>query len=88
VALGTRITLHSIDCPLYLLAGEADDITTKEQVFAAAKYVATPAPEIEQRLMPGGHIGLFMGARTLDESWPAIGEWLLKHGGAHRQHHG
>lgn len=77
VALGRRITLREINCPLYLLAGEADDITTKEQVFAAATLVGTPAAEIEQQLVPGGHIGLFMGTRTLSESWPKIAAWLL-----------
>jgi hypothetical protein len=25
---------------------------------------------------PGGHIGLFMGARTLKEYWPDIGQWI------------
>jgi poly(3-hydroxyalkanoate) synthetase len=67
---------------VYLLAGEADDITTKEQVFAAASLVGTQRAQIEQRLVPGGHIGLFMGTRTLAESWPSIATWLLANGAA------
>ncbi len=82
VALGRRITLRDVACPLYLLAGEADDITTKEQVFAAARLVGTPAEQIEQQLVPGGHIGLFMGSRTLAEGWPRIAAWLLANGAA------
>jgi len=82
VALGRRITLRDITCPLYLLAGEADDITTKEQVFAAADLVGTSPEHIERRLVPGGHIGLFMGTRTLSESWPPIAAWLLANGAA------
>ncbi|MDE2361099.1 MAG: alpha/beta fold hydrolase [Hyphomicrobiales bacterium] len=78
VALGRRVTLKDVSCPLYLLAGEADDITTPEQVFAAAKLVATPPGEIEKRVVPGGHIGLFMGARTLAETWPLVGNWLQR----------
>jgi poly(3-hydroxyalkanoate) synthetase len=85
VALGQRITLRSITCPLYLLAGEADDITTKEQVFAATGLVGTPAKDIQQRLVPGGHIGLFMGTRTLAESWPSIAAWMLAHGAAEQR---
>lgn len=76
VALGRRVTLQDVACPLYLLAGEDDDITTPEQVFAAANLVATPVTSIEKKTAPGGHIGLFMGTRTMTETWPAIGEWL------------
>jgi len=76
VALGRRVTLKDVACPLYLLAGEADDITTPEQVFAAADLVATPMNAIRKKVAPGGHIGLFMGARTLTDAWPEIGDWL------------
>ena len=81
-ALGRRVTLRDVTCPLYLLAGEADDITTKEQVFAATKLVGTAPAQIAQALVPGGHIGLFMGSRTLTESWPPIAAWLLANGAA------
>jgi len=76
VALGRLLDLRAIRVPLYLLAGADDDITTKEQVFAAAALVGTPAAEIAQRLVPGGHIGLFMSSRTLADAWRAIGRWL------------
>lgn len=75
-ALGRRITLREIACPLYLLAGENDDITTKEQVFAARRLVSTDPSKIRAKLVAGGHIGLFMGRRTLDETWPEVGSWL------------
>jgi poly(3-hydroxybutyrate) depolymerase len=26
--------------------------------------------------VPGGHIGLFMGNRTLKTSWPVIARWI------------
>ena len=81
VALGRRIRLADIVAPLYLLAGDADDITTKEQVFAAARLVGTAKSQIVERLAPGGHIGLFMGSRTLAEVWPGIAQWIVKQGG-------
>ena len=77
VGLGQTLSLKTITCPLYLLAGASDDITTKEQVFAAEHLVATPRGHIVKKLVPGGHIGLFMGSRTLKEAWPQIGAWLL-----------
>ena len=76
VGLGRRLDLKDITCPAYLLAGESDDITTREQVFDADKYFGTAPDKIEKKLVPGGHIGLFMGSRTLKESWPAIARWI------------
>jgi len=74
VGLGRRLTLKAIDCPVYLLAGESDDITTREQVFAAKALVGSS--DVAEHLVPGGHIGMFMGARTLKEAWPEIVRWL------------
>ena len=76
VGLGRRLNLHDIACPAYLLAGAADDITTPEQVLDAAKYLGTAKDRIIQKTVPGGHIGLFMGARTLKEHWAAIARWI------------
>lgn len=76
VALGQTLKLGDIHCPVYLLAGEADDITTQEQVFDAVKYLGTPAEQIVSRLVPGGHIGLFMGSHTLSDAWPEIAAWV------------
>ncbi len=79
-ALGCKLDLKTIRVPLYLLAGEQDDITTKEQAFNAASLVGTPARDIEKKLVPGGRIGLFMGTRTLAETWPEIGRWISARG--------
>ncbi|WP_296707400.1 alpha/beta fold hydrolase [Rhodoblastus sp.] len=78
IGLGRQLSLANITCPAYLLAGETDDITTKEQVFDAEKYLGTPKPKIVKKLVPGGHIGLFMGARNLKETWPEIACWIAK----------
>ena len=76
VGLGRRLDLRNITCPLYLLAGAADDITAPEQVLGAKNYVGTPKDRIVEKTVPGGHIGLFMGARTLKEDWPEIAGWI------------
>ncbi|KIZ39389.1 MULTISPECIES: alpha/beta fold hydrolase [Rhodopseudomonas] len=77
VGLGRKLNLRDITCPAYLLAGASDDITTPEQVLDAAKYLGTPADRIMHKTVPGGHIGLFMGARTLQEHWPPIAQWIV-----------
>jgi poly(3-hydroxybutyrate) depolymerase len=76
--LGRTLSLREIQCPVYLLAGADDDITTREQVFNAVQYLGTPAHNVTQTLAPGGHIGLFMGTRTLRDYWPKIAQWILK----------
>jgi len=78
VALGRKIALSSVTVPVFLLAGDADDITPKEQVFNAARLLGTPKGRIVKRLAPGGHIGLFMGTKTLRETWPGIAAWIRK----------
>ena len=78
VGLGRRLNLKAIGCPVYLLAGESDDITTREQVFAAKTLVGSA--DVAERLVPGGHIGLFMGERTLKDAWPQIARWLKRAG--------
>ncbi len=76
IGLGRKLDLTNITCSTYLLAGAADDITTPEQVLGAAKYLGTSADRIVQETVPGGHIGLFMGARTLKEHWLRIARWI------------
>jgi poly(3-hydroxyalkanoate) synthetase len=58
------------------MAGAGDDITPYPQVFAAEKKLSTPKDKIVKKLAPGGHIGLFMGSRTLKDSWPGVVAWI------------
>ena len=73
IGLGRKLDLHDITCPVYLLAGADDDITTP---LNATKYIGTPKDRIMQKTVAGGHIGLFMGARTLRDYWPSIAAWI------------
>jgi len=77
IGLGRKLDLHDITCPTYLLGGADDDITAPEQVLDAAKYLGTPPSQVVKKVVPGGHIGLFMGARTLEEHWPPIVRWIV-----------
>lgn len=82
-ALGKTLSLRDITIPVYLLAGEADDITPPAQVFNAENYLGTPKADIAKKLVPGGHIGLFMGRRNLETVWPEITQWILsRYGGS------
>jgi poly(3-hydroxyalkanoate) synthetase len=67
-----KVDLRNIECPLFLIAGTKDDITTPGQVFNAGKYVSTPPERIERFLVDSGHIGLFMGKNSLRNAWPGV----------------
>ena len=77
VGLGRRLSLREIRCPVYMLAGEADDITPKEQLFAAENLVGTQRQGVGKAVAPGGHVGLFMGSESLQQFWPVIARWIL-----------
>jgi hypothetical protein len=63
VGLGRKLDLRNITCPLYLLGGASDDITTPDQVLGAKNYVGTPKERILEKIVPGG---LFHGIAHLE----------------------
>ena len=76
VALGKRIDLRAVTGPLYLIAAEGDDIAAPEQTLACARLVGTPPAEVRKKIVPGGHLDLFLGRRMLDSLWPDVADWL------------
>ncbi len=79
VALGRKVSPKNITCPVYMLAGDKDDITLPEQVFDMEKYIGTPKEKQAKGLAQAGHIGLFMGRAVLAKNWKEIAEWIIKH---------
>jgi poly(3-hydroxyalkanoate) synthetase len=77
-ALGRRIDLGEMRCPLYLIAARDDEVTAPEQTFACAHLVGTTREKIRRKTAPGGHISLFAGAKTLKKVWPDVLEWLAE----------
>jgi poly(3-hydroxyalkanoate) synthetase len=69
---GREVDLARIEVPLNLLAGSSDHITPPAQVFALAEHASTPSEQVRRELVPGGHLGLFMGHRSLHQHWPPV----------------
>jgi len=76
VALGQRIELARLRLPIYLLAGDADEVVAPEQLLALERLVGTPPELFRREIAPSTHLGLFMGKRTLEEYWPRIAGWI------------
>lgn len=79
VALGRTISLKEITIPVYMLAGDDDDITPPAQVVEARHYLGSPKKDMVEKLTAGGHIGLFMGHKNLQDVWPGICKWILSY---------
>jgi poly(3-hydroxybutyrate) depolymerase len=80
VALGRRIDLSKLHCPLFLLAARDDDIVAPEQIFATQRLVGYGHRPIAKAIAPCGHLGLFMGRNVLATVWPDIARWLQQAG--------
>jgi poly(3-hydroxybutyrate) depolymerase len=70
IILDKKVDLATITQPLFLIAGEKDDITPVEQLFNVELYVKSK--NIHKYILPAGHIGIFMGRKTIDNYWPDI----------------
>ena len=75
-ALGRRIDLAEVTVPVFLLAGEKDNVVPLEQAFATARLLGTAPQWLEQTSEPCGHLALFMGRESLGRSWRRIVRWL------------
>jgi poly(3-hydroxybutyrate) depolymerase len=62
--LGQKVNLGNITCPVFLIAGDKDDITLPEQVFAMTDYVS--GPSTKKVLEDAGHIGVFTRSNSLN----------------------
>jgi poly(3-hydroxyalkanoate) synthetase len=76
--LGRRLDLGSVTIPFYLLAASDDDVVAPAQALAVRNLVGTKPPAMRYATTSCGHLGLFMGRRTLANEWREIGRWLMQ----------
>ena len=76
VALGQQIDLATVTAPIFLLAARDDELVAPPQLFAAERLVGTPPRNLRTAIVPGRHLGLFMGKTVLEEVWPKIVRWI------------
>jgi poly(3-hydroxyalkanoate) synthetase len=80
VALGRRINLAEVKAPVFLLAGEGDELVPLQQAFATAGLLGTSPTSVKKATEPCGHLGLFIGRKTMSHSWRRIAQWLAADG--------
>lgn len=70
---GFNVQLSDIKCPVAMLAGELDDITLEEQLFALGDYVQGRV--YEATIPKCGHVGCFMGSKSQEYIAEAV-RWI------------
>ena len=76
VILGRKVDLSAINQPLFLIAGEKDDITPGDQLFNIQPYVTSTS--INKYVFPAGHIGIFMARKIIYNYWLIIFKEMFK----------
>ena len=62
--IGRKVDLGQITCPVFLIAGDEDDITPPPQVFNMENYVSTKV--VKHLIQDSGHIGVFVKESSLE----------------------
>ena len=78
VALGRRIDLNEVRHPIFLLAARDDELVAPGQLMAVRRLVGTECRNIESIVEPCGHLGLFVGAASLEKGWSRAARWLAQ----------
>ena len=77
VGLGRTLDLRNITCPLVFACRRGPTTSRRRSRFSTQRNIsARRKTRIVEKTVPGGHIGLFMGARTLKDDWPPIARWI------------
>jgi poly(3-hydroxyalkanoate) synthetase len=87
VALGQGIDLSVIRQPIFMLAARDDEFVAPSQVLNTARLVGTAERSRCEAVVAGSHLSLFMGRRTLADTWPRIAGWLHAESPSGRSHH-
>jgi poly(3-hydroxyalkanoate) synthetase len=77
-ALGRLADLKTVRVPVYLLAGQADEVTPPEQLLSTLQLVGTPREQVITATAAGSHLSLFLGANTIAREWQRIGRWIAR----------
>lgn len=75
-ALGKRVDLKDIVCPLLTIAADKDTICPPKA--AVALNAAVGSAEKQVLPVPGGHVGAVVGSKAAEKLYPALINWVSK----------
>ncbi len=71
---GSPILFSSINAPIFAVAGMQDKIVSVEAVTRLLEMVSSLDKTL--KVVPGGHAGLFAGAKAPETTWAYLSDWL------------
>ncbi|MFO0599315.1 MAG: alpha/beta fold hydrolase [Myxococcaceae bacterium] len=72
-ALGQRVDLHAITCPVLTIAADKDTICPPNAAVALNAVVGSTVTRVLP--VPGGHVGAVVGSKAAEKLYPALIEW-------------
>ena len=79
IFIGNKLPeILDIKCKVMVVVGDKDPITPPEQTIAIENNCDGP---VSVHRTPGGHLGVFMGTRAINEVWPKVFEEACEHFG-------
>ncbi|MBT8491649.1 MAG: alpha/beta fold hydrolase [Deltaproteobacteria bacterium] len=76
-ALGRRVDLKEITCPVLHIVAEADTICPPDAAEALGSHVSSTV--VETLRVPGGHVGAVVGSKARKIMYPGMSEFLTTH---------
>ena len=73
-ALGQRVDLKAIVCPLLTIAADKDTICPPKAAMALNAAVGSSQTQVLP--VPGGHVGAVVGGKAADKLYPALVTWM------------
>jgi polyhydroxyalkanoate synthase len=75
-ALGKRVDLKAISCPVMTITASRDSICPPAAALGLA--AACGASQTQHLEVPGGHVGAVVGSRAARDLYPRVAEWFGK----------
>ncbi|MBL8916438.1 MAG: alpha/beta fold hydrolase [Archangium sp.] len=75
-ALGKRVDLKDITCPVLTIAADKDTICPPKAAVALNAVVGSAEKQVLP--VPGGHVGAVVGSKASEKLYPALIEWVSK----------
>jgi polyhydroxyalkanoate synthase subunit PhaC len=74
---GQRVDLAAIRCSLLNVAALGDEIAPRPTTRAIVRLAGSL--DVEEIVLPGGHVGVVVGRAARTGLWPRVTDWLTRH---------
>jgi polyhydroxyalkanoate synthase len=73
---GRTVELRDVRCPLLVVMAERDELVPIDSTLILREFMG---PNMEELLLPAGHVGLITGRKAATVTIPHIIDWIAEH---------